>query len=57
MTEHTPTADDQGEAISWLVGQLRWERVLSDLHDRAEGIEPVVPVVELPAEREDEQAA
>ncbi len=37
-------------AVDWLVGRLRWEQILQQLHDRAEGAEPVAPVVALAAE-------
>lgn len=47
MTHHTTQPDTAVEAIDWLVGRLRWERTLRELHDRAEGVEPVAaaPVV------------
>lgn len=35
------------EAIDWLAGRMRWEKILRSLHDRAEGRKPVVPRVEL----------
>ena len=37
------------EAIDWLVGRMRWEHILRDLHDRAEGdgaIDPVAAILE-----------
>ena len=37
------------EAIDWLVGRLRWEHILRDLHDRAEGDGNVDPVAALTA--------
>jgi hypothetical protein len=45
MTHQTTHEDTAVEAIDWLVGRLRWERTLRDLHDRAEGVKPVAPVV------------
>ena len=53
MTHQTTQADTAVEAIDWLVGRLRWEKVLRELHDRAEGVEPVAaPVVVTPADAE-----
>lgn len=52
-TDHTST---ERAAVDWLLGRLRWEQVLSDLHDRAEGDAPVAPLLELP-DRSDDAAA
>jgi hypothetical protein len=43
-----------GEAMDWLAGRLRWERVLRELHDQAEGVAPVAQV-EIPTD--DDRAA
>jgi hypothetical protein len=45
------------EAIDWLVGRLRWEHILRDLHDRAEGDVAVVPVAQLLDVADDDAAA
>lgn len=50
MSDTTPTdaaGAARSEALDWLVGRLRWERILKDLHDQAEGAAPVAPVVQL----------
>jgi hypothetical protein len=52
--------DDRGDAaLDWLVGRLRWERILRELHDKAEGSAPLTTVAELvePGDSKDEQAA
>ena len=59
---HTTPAggEDRGDAaLDWLVGRLRWERILRDLHDKAEGTAPLTTVAELvePGSPADEQAA
>ena len=44
---HTTTPGDDGvdgAAMDWLQGRLRWERILRNLHDKAEGTAPIVPV-------------
>ena len=58
----TPTRGDDefdGAAMDWLQGRLRWERILRNLHDKAEGTAPIVPVAEItePTGSEDDQAA
>ena len=52
--------DDEfdGAAMDWLQGRLRWERILRNLHDKAEGTAPIVPVAEIAdGTSEDDQAA
>ena len=61
----TPTPGDDGvdgAAMDWLQGRLRWERILRNLHDKAEGTAPIVPVADIseaaePSGSEDDQAA
>lgn len=33
----TSTDAARARALAWLSGRLRWERLLADLHERAEG--------------------
>ena len=53
--------DVSAEAIDWLAGRLRWERILHDLHERAAGDAPVASVEDiteaLEAITDDERAA
>jgi hypothetical protein len=64
----TPTPGDDvvdGAAMDWLQGRLRWERILRNLHDKAEGTAPIVPVADIteatdtvtPTSSEGDQAA
>lgn len=47
----TPTISSD-EAVDWLAGRIRWERILRSLHERAEGKRPVASRVELVATTE-----
>jgi hypothetical protein len=44
----TFTRDDPAatEALEWLAGQLRWERILDRLHREADGVAPLVAVTD-----------
>ncbi|MGI8663934.1 MAG: hypothetical protein ACR2LQ_12110 [Acidimicrobiales bacterium] len=60
MTDPSTEAETQGEAIDWLAGRLRWERILRELHDQAEGVTPVVTLASIPSDQPgepDERAA
>jgi hypothetical protein len=57
MADHQTPQTAGSEAIDWLVGRLRWEHILRDLHDRAEGDVAVVPVAELLDVTDDDAAA
>jgi hypothetical protein len=56
MTEPTHATEAATEAMDWLAGRMRWERILRDLHDRAEGDAPVATIGELAANQDDAAA-
>jgi hypothetical protein len=57
MSEPNPTTAPHDDAVDWLVGRLRWERILRELHDRAEGTASVVALPALPADGDDDEQA
>jgi hypothetical protein len=62
-TTSTPRHDAfDADAMDWLQGRLRWERILRNLHDKAEGTTPIVSPaeiteIELTISAEDDRAA